>query len=84
MQTRTAKGYPDGCVGNPPQELARSCDYHPPCTGYEYTDSGCQPSDLYGYGLGAVTRTYRGIPEGCVGGINIPETEYICCSLDPC
>ncbi len=74
--------YPEGCVGD--GDTVMPCDYHPPCTGYDYSDSGCQPSSLYGPGLGAITRTYRGIPEGCVGGIAIPQTEYICCSLDPC
>jgi hypothetical protein len=82
-QYRTVtRRYPEGCVGD--GETVQPCDYHPPCTGYDYSDSGCQPSNLYGIGLGAITRTYRGIPEGCVGGINIPQTEYICCSLDPC
>ncbi len=74
--------YPEGCVGD--GDTVMPCDYHPPCTGYDFSDSGCEPSSLYGPGLGAITRTYSGIPEGCVGGIAIPQTEYICCSLDPC
>jgi hypothetical protein len=72
--------YPEGCTGD--GEVVRYCEYHPPCTSYVYFDSGCEPSGLYGTGLGAITRIYRGIPEGCVG--NVPQTKYICCSLDPC
>ena len=78
-KTRTATGFPDGCVGDPKEPLVQTCQS---CTGYEYTDSECVPnaSDRR---LGTITRTYRGVPEGCTG--NVPPPEYFCCDgLDPC
>lgn len=80
-QTRTeVSRNPEGCTGDP--ILVQSCEYHPPCTSYEYSDSGCVASEDFGRGLGTITRTYRGVPEGCVG--NVPQPEKICCVIDPC
>lgn len=72
---------PAGCTGDPaPNLLTESCTYIQPCTAYIYSDSKCIPN---GNGLGTITRTYKGIPEGCSG--NVPPPVYFCCDgLDPC
>ncbi len=81
-RTVTSKS-PAGCKGDPaPGLLTQSCPYTPPCTSYTYTDSVCVPN-YWDRRLGTITRTYKGIPNGCSG--NVPPPEDICCDgLDPC
>lgn len=56
-----------------------------PCGSYTYSETACQNIPWKGVvGLGTITTTYSGLPEGCYGGITIPPPATRCCVLDPC